>query len=110
MRLSLFSSRPVCSWPSQNGAAVTVKQLTLTQVGKVNYRRETVVLTATQRIEIKGVISKAGIQVASGGEAAGVGSLLQKMLDTAAQAGGAAPLPSQPRHLEGQGAASAFGQ
>ena len=79
-----------------NGAAVTVKQLTLTQVGKVNYRRETTVLTATQRIEIKGVISRAGLQVASGGEAAGVGSLLQKTLDTAAQAGGAAPLPANP--------------
>ena len=79
-----------------NGSPVTVKQLTLAQVGKVAYRRENVVLTATQRIEIRGVVTQAGIQVASGGESAGVGSFLQKMLDTATHAGGPAPLPPNP--------------
>lgn len=79
-----------------NGAPVTVKQLTLAQVGKVAYRRETIVLTRLQLIEIKGVVTTAGMQVASGGEAAGVASLLQKMLDTAAHAGGSAPLPPNP--------------
>lgn len=79
-----------------NGAPVTVRQLTLAQVGKVAYRRETVVLTASQRIEIRSVVSNAGVQVAPGGEAAGVVALLQKMLDTAARGGGAAPLPPSP--------------
>jgi len=79
-----------------NGVPVTVKQLTLAQVGKAAYRRETVVLTTQQRIEIRGVVSNAGVEVKSGGEATGVGSFLQKLLDTAAHAGGPAPLPPNP--------------
>jgi len=82
-----------------NGVPVTVKQLTLAQVGKAAYRRETVVLTTQQRIEIRGVVSNAGVEVKPDNESADVASFLQKLLDTAARAGGPAPLPPNPDTL-----------
>jgi len=79
-----------------NGAPVKVNQLTPTQVGKAVYRRETVVLTAAERIAIRGVVAKAGIEVKSGEEAKGVARFLQMMLETARRAGGEPPLPARP--------------
>lgn len=80
-----------------NGTPVTIKQLNLNQVGKGTYRPETIVVTATQRIQIRGLISQlAEIKVASGEESAGVARFLQHMLELAGRAGGAAPLPPAP--------------
>jgi hypothetical protein len=80
-----------------NGSAVGPKQLNLTQVGKLAYRPETILVTAGQRVEIRGTIGKlTDIKVASGDESAGVARFLQHMVELAGRAGGAAPLPPTP--------------
>jgi hypothetical protein len=80
-----------------NGTTVTLKQLNLSQVGKASYRPETVVVTAKQRIEIRGLISElGGMKVNSGDEGQGVAAFLQHMVELAARAGGSAPAPQAP--------------
>jgi len=80
-----------------NGASVGIKQINLTQVGKLTYRAETTIVTAAQRVEIRGIISRlAEIKVASGEESAGVAGCLQHMVELAGRAGGTAPLPPAP--------------
>jgi hypothetical protein len=80
-----------------NGSPVTIKQLNLNQVGKAVYRPETKIVTAAQRIEIRGIISElAGIPAKSGEESAGVAQFLQQLNAVAGKAGGAAPCPPSP--------------
>ena len=80
-----------------NGTPVTAKQLNLSQVGKASYRPETVVVTAKQRIEIRGIISElAGMKVTTQEESAGVAGFLQHMIELAGHAGAVAPAPAPP--------------
>jgi len=80
-----------------NGRPIGVRQLNLTQVGKLVYRPETDIVTVKQRIEIRSLIKRlADIKVETGDESAGLARFLQHMLELADAAGGAPPLPAQP--------------
>jgi hypothetical protein len=80
-----------------NGLPATVAQFTLTQVGKATYRRESVLPPTTEQlIQLRSLLTKAGVTVKPGDETAGVVSFLQKLIDTASAVGGDAPLPPRP--------------
>lgn len=80
-----------------NGKPVGVRQLNLSQVGKLLYRPETEIVTRKQRIDIRSLIKKlSDIKVESDDESAGLAGFLQHMLELAEGAGGLPPLPPTP--------------
>ena len=107
---------PPYGWPrdAANGAVLTLlaagniratqdgedlagpKELPPTQVGKVTLYKEDEPPTVEQRLAVKGLLTAAGIPFEPGQEGAQVPTLLQRLKDLAARAGGAPPLPEAP--------------
>jgi len=82
---------------AQEGKNLTsAKQLVPTQIGKTTFYREDKPPTASQRMAVRGLLTAAGIPYENGQEHIQVPVLLQKLIDIAAEAGGAAPLPEPP--------------
>jgi len=80
----------------QNGVAVKAGQVNQASLGKVDFRRQSVAVSPTARIELRGLFQKAGIQCKSGDEVAGLGQYLQHLKELALRAGGEAPRPAVP--------------
>ena len=79
---------------TRNGTPV--KRLDQTAIATAVFRPETVVLTASQRIELRGLFQKAGVTAKSGEEGARAGEFVEAMRTLAAEAGGDAPAPLPP--------------
>jgi hypothetical protein len=86
----------------QNTVEVTAKQLTLTKIGVTDFRAETVMVSAQQRIDLRGLLQRAGIGTKKDEEGEGVARLVEQLVDAAMKAGGDPPAPERPsiEHLE----------
>ncbi len=80
-----------------NGEPVPARGMTQRRIGVTDYFSEGVVITASQRIEVRRVASGIGLQVGSGEEAQAVPKVLTRLMEVAQSAGGQAPLPSPPK-------------
>lgn len=104
---------PPCGWPrdavdaalvalhclgqlaaTRNGAPV--RKLDQTAIATAVFRPETVVLTTSERIALRGLFQKAGVAAKTGEEGARAGEFVESMRALAAKAGGDAPLPAPP--------------
>jgi hypothetical protein len=81
---------------SLNAQPATVKQLDRPNLGKAEFRREGAVITAVHRIQVRKLLSDAGIAPANGDEAAILPQYVMKLLDLAQAAGGDPPQPAPP--------------
>lgn len=80
----------------ERGKAVDPKDLDRKAVGKVLFKVESTIVTTPQRIQIRKLLQKAGLQVKQGEELGGAAQFLQKLQDLASRAGGEAPRPARP--------------
>ena len=81
---------------SRNGQPVAPDALDQTGVKAATFRPEQVVLTATERIALRGLFRHAGVPVSPGDEERGATEYLRALRDLAVRAGGDPPLPAPP--------------
>lgn len=103
--LALISSGKVHA--RHNGEATTASKLTQNMMGVVDYRAESVVPTANDRMRVKGLAVDLGIPTAGNTEVELAPRILAALRMLADAAGGEAPLPARPsveviRDLEGE--------
>ena len=86
---------------ASNSVPATAREIDQGRIGAADFRSETVVFTAVQRIAVRKLFAAAGMQVRSNEEAQAAPLFVNAMLDLADKAGGEAPLPERPdtRHL-----------
>ena len=80
----------------ENGSPVTVAQFKPNSMGKLVFRRETAAVPLPVRLAVQQVLSEANVSFEKNEVAVACASLLQRLEDLAAQAGGPAPLPVPP--------------
>lgn len=81
---------------SLNGSPVEARQLDGQTLPKVDFRPETIVLTAQQRLALRGLYGKiGGMSTEAGKEAAQAGAYLTKLQALVGASGGDAPLPER---------------
>lgn len=80
----------------KNNQAAPLKQISQSQIGVLDFRSETKIVTANQRIQVRKLIGEMGLPVKSGEEAEAIPRVLQRLADLAADAGGPPPLPERP--------------
>lgn len=78
------------------GKAVDPKALERKAIGKATFKVESTTITTQQRVAIRQLMQKVGLQAKSGEESAAVPAFLQKLDELANQAGGEAPKPARP--------------
>ncbi len=78
----------------KNNQAVPLKQIIQSQIGVLEFRSETKIVTAMQRIQVRKLIEDMGLPVKNGEEAEAIPRVLQRLADLAVDAGGPPPLPS----------------
>lgn len=83
-----------------NGQLQTPAMLEQTRIGSSEFRPERRVLTTTQRLDVRGLLQKAGIAVRAGEEELKAGPFLEEVLRLAQAGCGSPPLP-EPRSLAG---------
>ena len=81
---------------ARNGQPMTAKDLNQQQIGVADFFSEGVVVSASQRIEVRKVASAMGLPAKSGEEAEAAVLILERLQSEAQAAGGEAPLPAQP--------------
>jgi hypothetical protein len=84
----------------QNGKSIGIKELDKTQVNSSEFRGMTVVITATQRILLRGLLTDLQIPFKTGEEGTAIPVLLERLTNLASQAGGMPPLPECPTTLK----------
>lgn len=79
------------------------KELPATQIGKSTFFKEDEPPTKQEQLAVRGVLTEAKVAYTSGKEGAAISGLVQHLLDLAAHAGGAPPLPEpqDTAHLQG---------
>lgn len=88
----------------RDGQAIQgAKELPATQIGKAIFYKEDEPPSATERMAVRGILTEANIQYATGQEGAAISGLLQHLVYLAKRAGGPAPLPPPPdtTHVQG---------
>ena len=80
----------------ERGQTIEPQGLERRAISRVMFKVESTTVTAMQRIEVRKLLQKIGIQVAQGEVLSGIASFLEKMLDLADRAGGETPKPSKP--------------
>lgn len=80
----------------KNGQVTPARQIAQSQIGVLEFRSETQVVTAMQRIQVRKLIQDMGLPVRNGEEAEAIPRVLQRLVDLAADAGGPPPLPERP--------------
>ncbi len=81
---------------TRNGEPVAPGGLNQAGVKTAVFRPEQVVLTAGQKLAIRGLLTRAGIQAVRDEEQQGVSRLLSELRDLGSRAGGEPPLPAPP--------------
>ena len=81
---------------TRNGATVPAGALDQTGIKSAEFRPEKVVLTASQRIDLRGLFQESGIRSGSGEEGSAARAFLDSLQALAVSAGGEAPLPPAP--------------
>lgn len=72
------------------------RELERKAIGKTNFKVESTTISTAQRIQIRKLLQKLGINAKQGEESAYVQAFLQKMTEMAERAGGDAPKPARP--------------
>jgi len=80
----------------RNNQVTPLKQIAQSQIGVLEFRSETKIVTALQRIQVRKLIQDMGLPVKNGEEAEAIPRVLQRLADLAADAGGPPPLPEKP--------------
>jgi len=81
----------------ERGERVDNKELERKSIGKVTFKVESATVTTAQRIQIRKLLQKVGLQnVKQGEELAHIQLFLKKLFDLAEEAGGEAPKPARP--------------
>jgi hypothetical protein len=80
----------------QNQKQMELKDLDKTQINSTEFRAIVVIITASQRIQLRGLLTELQIPFRNGEEGAAIPALLERLLNLANEAGGAAPLPERP--------------
>ncbi|MBF0500206.1 MAG: BREX system P-loop protein BrxC [Candidatus Riflebacteria bacterium] len=80
----------------EHGKTLDPKEIERKQIGKIALKIEATTITTVQRIQIRKVLQKIGVQVKQGEELTGISEFLQKMNDLASRAGGDGPKPQKP--------------
>lgn len=78
------------------GQSVKPAQITRQSLGATDFRRVTVVVGATQRLGVRKLLTEMTFPFRSGEESAAITPMLDRLIDLAHAAGGAAPLPERP--------------
>lgn len=81
---------------TRDGQSLTPKQLDHRTIPDVDFRRETVTLTATQRIELRKLFREVGLEAKPNEEEAAAHEFLRRLKELAGRAGGEPPLPAPP--------------
>src|SRR5262249_22197747 len=84
---------------SHAGAPVEARSLNIQQLRAADFRTETITLTAQQKVVVRQVFQKLGVQFANNREAESIGACLQALLDFGRAAGGDPPAPPAPTPL-----------
>ncbi|MBI4317923.1 MAG: BREX system P-loop protein BrxC [Chloroflexi bacterium] len=80
----------------ERGQVVDPKALERRVIGKTMFKVESAIVTAAQRIQVRKLLQKVGLNAKPGEELSSVPALLQKMLELADRAGGDGPKPARP--------------
>jgi len=80
----------------KNSQPLSVKQITVQQIGSIDFYSEGITVSAIQRVGIRKLASDIGLSVKQGEEAEAVLRMLAHLMTLAATAGGDAPLPERP--------------
>lgn len=78
------------------GKAIDPKELERKSIGKSTFKVESTTVSAKQRLEIRKVLQRLGVQATQGEELAAIPGFLQKAAELAERAGGEAPKPEKP--------------
>jgi len=78
------------------GRSVDPRELERKAIGKMTFKVESATVSANQRIQIRKVFQRAGVQARQGEELAAVPEFLRLTTELAARAGGEAPKPERP--------------
>jgi hypothetical protein len=81
---------------TQNGQAVTYKQLDRRQVGQTEFRVEAIVISVGQKIALRGLFQNIGVACKSNEESEKARIFLQQVASLAYDAGGDPPCPMRP--------------
>lgn len=80
----------------KNGQTLTAKQIAQSQIGVIIFRNASVIVTASQRIAVRRLITDMGLPVKPGEETEAIPRVLQRLQDLAGEAGGPPPLRLRP--------------
>ena len=80
----------------ERGQTIDPQELDRKTIGKVMFKVESATITAPQRIQIRKLLQKVGLQAKQGEELGLIPQFLQKMVGLADRAGGEAPKPARP--------------
>jgi hypothetical protein len=84
----------------QNQRQMDLRDLDKTQINSTEFRAVVVIITATQRIQLRGLLTDLQISFRNGEEGAAIPFLLERLSSQANEAGGTAPLPERPSPLK----------
>lgn len=79
----------------RNGQAVEAKAIQQQQIGVIEFKPITIIITTIQRIGIRGLLTTLGVTFATGEEAGALPMLLERLQALAREAGGDPPLPER---------------
>lgn len=80
----------------ERGQTIDPKDLERKTIGKTLFKVESATVTTAQRIQIRKLLQKVGLNAKQGEELASVPAFLHKLAELANQAGGEAPKPARP--------------
>ncbi len=81
---------------TKNSQAISVKQITVQQIGITDFYSEGITVSTNQRIGVRGLITNMGLTNKPGEEAEATLRVLNRLVELAAAVGGDPPLPERP--------------
>ena len=76
-----------------DGKPASLPDLPRQKLGTCTFRAETTIITVTQRVAVRGVLTEAGVSFENGQEAFALSALLDRVENAAGQSGGSPPAP-----------------
>ncbi len=92
--LNVLSNAGLVRVTSEEGKPASLADLPRQKLGTCTFRTETAVITVTQRVSVRGLLTDAGIPFENGQEAFALSALLDRMQAMATRSGGEPPAPS----------------
>jgi len=81
---------------TRNSQPMSVKQLTVPQIGVTDFYSEGITISSGQRIAVRKLITEMGLAVKPGEEAEAIPMVLKRLVELAEAAGGDPPFPERP--------------